>query len=290
MCAVIVYELVAAGRILVGDTSGDGEDLASVVLGKFGSNQASALGGAFYYDGCIGTACHDAVALYKVELVNWCGGGELGEKTALCEHLYGGGTVQGGVYLIQSVCKDGYCFQFVFQCGAVAVYINAVCQAADDDYIGAFLCEVAYEACYYVPAVSGNLARADYRENMSGIKVCCPAVEEYHWGIIAVAQSPGVSGVGIWYALYVSAFGPFHFLPASGNEAVHLLQALGKPLVAPGDYVLDVLAVIPYGSGTAHRVNEGLLLTQGQMGHPGQGHHKQGFVFVEAGHIDIELL
>jgi hypothetical protein len=88
----------------------------------------------------------------------------------------------------------------------------------------------------------------------------------------------------------VSAFGPFHFIPASGNEAVHLLQALGKPLVAPGDYVLDVLAVIPYGSGTAHRVNEDLLLTQGQMGHPGQGHHKQGFVFVEAGHIDIELL
>lgn len=106
--AVFLYQHVAARGVGIAHTARKGETVALVALGNFRRNQRTSLGTGFHHEGGIAEAGHDAVALHEVLSVGIGAAHELGEQSALCQHLGSRAAVYGGIDAVQSVSQYGY--------------------------------------------------------------------------------------------------------------------------------------------------------------------------------------
>jgi hypothetical protein len=134
--AVFLYQQVAAGGVGVAYAARKGEAVALVAFGYLGGNEGATFGAGFYHEGGVADAGYDAVSLHEVLPVGVGAAHELGEQSALCQHLGGGAAVYSWVDAVQTVSQYAHRVESVGQCLTVGMDVDAVSQPAHYQHVG----------------------------------------------------------------------------------------------------------------------------------------------------------
>ena len=131
-----LYQQVAAGGVGVAYATRKGEAVALVAFGYLGGNEGASFGAGLYYEGGVADAGYDAVSLHEVLPVGIGAAHELGEQSALCQHLGGGAAVYGWVDAVQTVSQYAHGVESVGQCITMGMDVDAVSQPAYYQHVG----------------------------------------------------------------------------------------------------------------------------------------------------------
>ena len=223
-------ETVAAVAAVVGDATGEREDVASVVEGDGGGDERAAFLLAFSHEDGIGQTCDDAVAGEEVAAFERSARDIFGEETAaLLDHLLGYATVVVGVDAVEAVGYDAEGRDAVFEGCLVRLDIDAEGQSADDDDVGERLVQLLHETMNDVAAVLRALACADNADDVFGLEVNVAKLEEDSRGIGTAEEALGIALLTIDERPDVVGFDEVEF--ATGVvEELGVLTAIDDPL------------------------------------------------------------
>ncbi|EDY97411.1 hypothetical protein BACPLE_00201 [Phocaeicola plebeius DSM 17135] len=205
--AVFLYQQVAAGGVGIAYAARKGEAVALVAFGYLGGNEGASFGAGLYHEGSVADAGYDAVALHEVLPVGVGAAHELGEQSALCQHLGSGAAVYGWVDAVQTVSQYTHGVESVGQCLAVGMDVDAVSQSAHYQHVGKQGAEFLHETLAEAFAVVGGIACAYDAQDVPAVQVGRAFVEQDERGIGTFAEAGWIGFVVFGQALNLVLLG-----------------------------------------------------------------------------------
>ena len=277
--AVFLYQQVAAGGVGVAYAARKGEAVALVAFGYLGGNEGASFGAGLYYEGGVADAGYDAVSLHEVLPVGVGAAHELGEQSALCQHLGGGAAVYGRIDAVQAVSQYAHGVESVGQCITMGMDVDAVSQPAYYQHVGNQGAEFLHETLAEAFAVVGGIACAYDAQDVTAVQVGRAFVEQHERGIGTFAEAGRVGFVVFGQALNLVLLGKRE-LGFAQAEYFCVLKGSGYFRSDSGKKGRQLAGVFEKHGRTSGSLNQVAGSYQTDAGQKGKGHAAEEFFFV----------
>lgn len=130
---------------------------------------------------------------------------------------------------VQPMSQYGYGGKAVCQRTAMGMYVDAISQSADNQYIGTKFGKVVQELGAELLAVLGGVACTHHADHPQAVQVGIALEEQHCRRILALAQTRRIAFVAQRQATDTVLFGPLHlcFCPAEGFGTVERCHSRG---------------------------------------------------------------